>query len=321
MDMPKGAFHFIATVLDVQAPLPFEITPRVRLEKAQGEQLLKIKAELDALAASGIISRSRDLYENHWKTQRTSPQAISYVSTPLSPDAHRYFVLTGPATGSEMLDVLRVASALRPNLSSFVHFHTEEPFAKGNIVGRGFDPIGIPAFYMENMGVSEVLAEIDLVQLKEAVERYQALDQRNHEGIRRAFEYHSYVSRLSNLGYLKVLGMFAVIEMLLTHNPHDKEVGDSLTHQIKKKMALLDSRFASPLDYGVFGSQIHSDKTWAALYGFRSAIAHGDHVDFQGKNKTLVSYEVAYNFLAGATRSLLIHAAYEPDLVNALKPI
>jgi len=67
MDMPKEAFHFIATVLDVQAALPFEITPRVRFERAQGEQLLKVKAELDALGESGISLRSRDLYENRWE--------------------------------------------------------------------------------------------------------------------------------------------------------------------------------------------------------------------------------------------------------------
>jgi hypothetical protein len=70
------------------------------------------------------------------------------------------------------------------------------------------------------------------------------------------------------------LGLFAVIESLITHNPHGDY--DSLTHQVSTKIPLLERMFRKPLDYqSVDSSGTSSAKIWKKLYGYRSALAHG----------------------------------------------
>jgi hypothetical protein len=110
------------------------------------------------------------------------------------------------------------------------------------------------------------------------------------------------------------------LEMLLTHNPNDKDVGDSLSHQISTKVALLERRLAKPLNYAVL-SEAKSTVVWKKLYAFRSAIAHGGTADFKGALSILQSPQAATEFLAEATALILRHALDEPALFDSLKPI
>ena len=115
---------------------------------------------------------------------------------------------------------------------------------------------------------------------------------------------------------LYVLGVFAVLESLLTHDPHGGY--DSLTHQIKTKMALLDSRFSERLDYSKFGTA-RADKIWARLYAFRSALAHGQQFDFVRDRVLLKDDRTVVRFLDEATKALLRHALQEPQLITDLR--
>jgi hypothetical protein len=102
--------------------------------------------------------------------------------------------------------------------------------------------------------------------------------------------------------------------------PNDKEVGDSLSHQICTKVALLERRLAKPLNYGVL-SEAKSDVVWKRLYAFRGAIAHGGIADFKGPLKVLQRSQAATEFLAEATALILRYALDEPALFDSLKPI
>jgi hypothetical protein len=113
------------------------------------------------------------------------------------------------------------------------------------------------------------------------------------------------------------LGVFAVIESLLTHDPQGSH--DSLTHQIKGKMALLEKRFHNPLDYSCFASA-KSETIWGKLYSYRSAIAHGDTPDFKGTLSVLKDQMTAVSFLDSAAKALLRHALEEPELILDLRP-
>ncbi len=160
------------------------------------------------------------------------------------------------------------------------------------------------------------------MEIKQLLEKYLSLDESKHEGIKRAIELNWNLKRISNLNNLPILGLFMIIEMLLTHNPNDKEVGDSLTHQIKTKVAFLSPRFSKPLDYSAFGNNVKPEKIWGGLYNYRSCIAHGNHVDFANdKLRMLKDADTAFDFLNRATRTLLAHAIMEPDVINGLKPI
>jgi hypothetical protein len=119
-----------------------------------------------------------------------------------------------------------------------------------------------------------------------------------------------------------VLALFAVVEMLLTHQPGDKEIGDSLTHQIVTKIPLLESRMGVPPDYGVFGSDVDRAQVWRALYHYRSCIAHGNHYDFAHRVLGVLGDPAkALSFMRVATRRVLRFALDEPVLYDSLKRV
>ena len=315
----KGGFYFIATVLDARATLPVSLTDTVKLERATPEQVAAIKEELDRPSRFGAVSV--EWYETSWSAKPGErPEVTHYDRTLLAPEAYRYFVLTFSGYNSEAHDVLTVAQVVEPFMGAHINFLTDEAFGRGKLLGWGGDTIGGSAFYLPGAHTCALLQDSNIAQLREAFSKYKALDKQRHEGILRAFGYYQNLWRLSRLNELPILGLFAVIEMLLTHNPNDKEIGDSLTHQIKTKMRLLEPRFSVQLDYTNFASR-NPDSVWGALYAYRSSIAHGNHVAFEGRLNLLVDREHAFSFLVSATRALLLHSLSEPDLVNSLKPI
>jgi hypothetical protein len=126
---------------------------------------------------------------------------------------------------------------------------------------------------------------------------------------------------------LHILSCFGIIESLLTHNPGDREVGDSLTHQLETKLAFLEKMFCRPLDFSIFGKQFATAdgkakaKIWKALYGYRSSIAHGDRFMFAEKFKTLGSPEAALSFLREVTKLVLIVGLEKPNFLEDLKAV
>jgi hypothetical protein len=107
--------------------------------------------------------------------------------------------------------------------------------------------------------------------------------------------------------------------MLITHNPGLKDLGDSLTRQMKGKLPLLSKRFRKPLNYSAFAN-MSEDKVWARLYTCRSCLAHGGVADFKsGDFAALKSQGNAVNFLRQAVRALVRHSFKEPQLYRDLK--
>jgi hypothetical protein len=117
---------------------------------------------------------------------------------------------------------------------------------------------------------------------------------------------------------LYVLGLFAIIESLLTHDPEGGY--DSLGHQIKNKIPLIAKRMEKPIEYMAFGASDIA-KIWSKLYAYRSAIAHGGDADFKNSLKILKSADAAKLFLESAVKRLLRYAMFEPELVCDLRAV
>lgn len=117
---------------------------------------------------------------------------------------------------------------------------------------------------------------------------------------------------------LRFLGYFAVLESLLTHAPKVTDPYDSITRQVKKKFALLNNRFDTPIDYTKFFGSTSPETVWTKLYAYRSAVAHGALPDFKGELRALSTADNALLFIKEATRSILRHALDEPRLVRDL---
>jgi hypothetical protein len=307
----KGGFYFISTVLDMQIDLPVEITPEIKLEKANDYQIKGIKKFLVEYKKP-VIAYGRYLYE------------LDDEFNHLPEKDWRYYIISYKGGDAIVEKLFAIADIIHPHLKkASINYYTTEDFGLGKIIGGQRDLIS------EN-SVKELFPDHsprkfdhnNLSNLQSLFLKFNALDKEKYEGIIRAVVFNANLPRLPNLTDLTVLGLFVIIEMLLTHKPNNKEIGDSSNHQIKSKMAFLSPRFSNSLDYSVFGTQVSNDKVWKALYEYRSRIAHGEHIDFNNKElKVLKDRETAFNFLESATRILLAHAINEPDVVNGLKPI
>jgi len=117
---------------------------------------------------------------------------------------------------------------------------------------------------------------------------------------------------------LLFLGYFALLESVLTHQPDPKDPLDSITRQVKTKIALLDNRFVRRLDYGAFGKEKPAT-IWTKMYDYRSALAHGGRADFKGKHSVLGNHANALQLLKQTVAALVRQALLEPQLLDDLR--
>jgi len=117
---------------------------------------------------------------------------------------------------------------------------------------------------------------------------------------------------------LQILGYFAVLESILTHAPNPDDRYDSITRQIKQKLALLNRRWRPPLDYSAFSGLSH-DKVWSKMYAYRSAIAHGATPNFVGELSALGKAENSNVLISEAVRKTICQALEEPQLLADLR--
>lgn len=117
---------------------------------------------------------------------------------------------------------------------------------------------------------------------------------------------------------LRFLGYFALLESLLTHKPKPSDPYDSITRQVKKKLALLDHRWPQPLDYSPFKGTL-TDKIWSVMYDYRSLVAHGGTPAFTGKLAILRNHDTALILLKEAVKAVIRQALAEPQLLLDLR--
>ena len=116
---------------------------------------------------------------------------------------------------------------------------------------------------------------------------------------------------------LQVLGYFAILESVLTHQPNPDDRYESITRQITQKLALLNKRWNPMLDYSQFGGASH-EKIWTKMYAYRSAIAHGRKPDFKTQLALLKTADAANALVRDAVQKTIRHAYAEPQLVADL---
>jgi hypothetical protein len=313
-----GGFHLIGNVFDVQVPLPLEIAPGLRFERPDEEQL-KI---IDRLISNMLpLHDARSDFECRWES---GPIKGSMTRVRLPVTEWRYLLLTHGGNNISALHFLQAATVVEPTLFWLATAHTAEEFGRGHAIGWGVDSLGYHRQFFARQNAqdkTQILDQPAVDRMRSSYRALQALNRTDHPGIYRAVELFSLFNRLHLANFLDVLAMFMLIEMLLTHNPNEKEVGDSLNHQIVHKIPFVFERMGEAIDYSCFTKHVPERKIWALLYGYRSAVAHGNQPDFNSKLSALGDSTTADRFLAGITRTLLRHALDDPDLFEGLKPI
>jgi len=109
-----------------------------------------------------------------------------------------------------------------------------------------------------------------------------------------------------------------VLEALLVHPPNPTDPYDSITRQVKKKVALLDHRCKRGIDYTLFGGA-QPETIWTKMYAYRSNLAHGGVPTFDGELRILENQSNALALIKQTVKTILRQAPLEPQLVADLR--
>jgi hypothetical protein len=315
----RGGFHLIGAAMEVTVPLPIRISETLRIERPNEEQMDLLRSGLNWF---DIYGDARQHFETIASRRPSTGGSVTIDRAQLPEGEQRYLLLTFCGTGNDARDFFIAARLVVPTLWTLFLVYTKEPFGIGGWAGHGADTLAYQRNMMEWIK-GEPHPTLNEAAISRVTDSYTALcrlDREAHPGARRAVEMFDLFARMPLMQVFDVLAMFMLIEMLLTHNPNDKEIGDSLTHQVSHKVPFVFERMGQRIDYLAFGGA-SSDKIWKKLYAYRSAIAHGENPKFGSDLQVLRDSETANRFLIDITRQLIRFSLDDPGLFEGLKPL
>lgn len=294
-------FTFILDPITTPLSLPCELIPGCQFRRANEVEGQRIR---DFLFVGGFnFMKEFDYGEKDANGAMCQPEPRNW----------KYFGIES-ATNAELGSLQLASNLLQNDLALGPSFIWMTDDAGHVSIGASGNPAKLGHFSSTTPGADrdvEITAG-NIVEWRQLYEKIRSLDK---EALK-PFRALDTLKSVSPQSPLFALGLFAIVESIITHNPHDEF--DSLTHQVSTKMVLLSKRFVRPLPYADFG--LSPDKLWKKLYHYRSCIAHGATPDFgSGPLAPLKSPDVAHAFLTEALKLLLLDTIAEPDLIADLK--
>lgn len=309
----KKSFCFILNPLEVTGDLPVELIPNHLLQRADQEQTEIIRENINRHYAHNFPLPA---YEFEWVGE-VGGSGRTGVEMPS--EKWRYWVITFDGPNRQTQNLKLAVNLLQNDLDiGLVFIYSQE--------GKG--PSGISqgsinsSFFESHLSlIGDGTLKITTKELSAVGDYFRAIKvcEQEQPQIYRSIRDFFLLKSLPRNSNMVILGCFALIESLVTHNP--KANFDSLTHQISTKMTLLSKRFERQLDYdGHFGQLNLNRKTvWKKLYDYRSALAHGTLPDFKSELQMLKNPAYALDFLNEATKLTILFAMKEPDFLTDLK--
>lgn len=313
--MKNDGFSFIVSAIKVESDLPVELAPKHWLDKATAQQIQKIQPLLQVFVAKSLFISP---YENDIRAvQGDKPGNVNYQHTALPPEEWRYYVVNFEGTNAELRTIQHACLVLANEIRLGFHFLESESFGHG----FGWHSQSLHTFFSDvdfDAGIARSISAHDLRLVSETYAALKGLPN-EFEHTSRAFYRFNELWNIPRYSELTVIGLFSVIESLLTHAPKLSESADSLMHQIRSKIPLVRKRFVRGLDHRPIFGDIQEAKLWSKLYAYRSRIVHGEHATFDGELQVLRDMRTVVHFLKEATKLLLIASLKEPVLMTDLK--
>ena len=312
-DVTLKPFAFVLNVSKLIGSSGVEIAPGHTLRRATSEEIKFIK------------NTTTSLFGHHfgaglWETRKPKSGSGKYVQLPAS--QWRYFVIEF-SSDNENLELLQQALAIAPyglEIGSTLLTATLNNQAVPVCIYRPprlFQLLSeLDSAFRSKQGNVRTLTEADGEQISEV---YTRLGTHDHKiiDLHRIINLVLELKDLPPFSPLQILGYFAVLESILTHQPNPDDRYDSITRQITQKLALLNSRWYPALNYTSFGNATH-DKIWSKMYAYRSAIAHGTTPDFKSKLSMLGTADNANVLIRDAVKKTTCQALIEPQLLADL---
>jgi hypothetical protein len=306
-------FAFVLNVRELVNTDSVAIAPGYTLRKAQNTEIEYIK---DFLKENGT----------RYGTGIWEEKPIASGKVPKLPKKlWRYFVIEFE-NDDPNLDLLEAALAVAPS-------SLDMGFAKIKVdVGGVTRPAclyhapslyqSISALYLANTERDKLLLSVGNPEGSQINDVFRLMAEHDHRilELTRIGELLLDLKDLPHFSPLQILGYFAILESVLTHQPSPDDRYDSLTRQITNKLALLNNRWNPAFDYTPLGGTSH-EKIWPLMYAYRSAIAHGVKLDFTKKLALLKNADVANALVIDAVKKTIRQAYVEPRLVKDLHDV
>jgi len=315
--MAIHGFTLIGVPIQYEVSLPYRISTNLSIDRPSENQLRRIKKYLSGFSDIEDFSTP---FENIIVPKRLKDIGgleVYFMDTlPLNKEDWRYSIVKFKSEQhlsfehpSHELFNLDIASLISDKgLYLITSFLSRAQFGSKT---EGYDHLQ----QIDNKSQEIILTKADLATLKVLNSQVNKVEA-EYPDIYHSLKLYKSLPRLVGYNELLCLGLFSVIESVLTHNPISNV--DSIGHQIRTKVKLLTNRFDRQPDYSKFGN-IQSENLWKKLYDFRSKIAHGGKIDFNGSLQILTdAYEVQL-FLEHFLKILLRGALNEPQLYTDLK--
>lgn len=304
----QGCWAFVLNQIHIEEELPFSFAENCSIQIANADQIQKIKQMLAEKVGGGGMCLPTQFYECDAVRDGTSTSLL-----PLTEKEWRYYVVSTGDNGGTNHN-LHMASNISaaPLEISALKFYLKAGYGwRSGVLQSYFEQFPVP---VKRVGKDELL------DIAKVYQSYISFDKDMYPEVPRAMSMFDSLSFLNRNSIFHVLGLFAIIEMLITHNPKLEDRGDSITHQMQSKIPLLARRFQKKLDYGLFFQDGLEKKVWSALYKYRSAMAHGGVPDFaSGDLRILKDARNADSFLREVVKGLLRHSLQEPQLYQDLR--
>lgn len=316
----RGGYCFVSTIVDVEVDLPVVLTDHVRLERAKSSQIEALKQ----IYPHDNPQSDRIEYGRECKYigEPNDAGGTTIRPVPLAHEQWRYFLLAYEGSGKEAFEVANLCLLADPPFACGMQVSTSGEFGKGDLMGWGGGIAVQPRILHPALNTEPVprITDCTIADIREAWGQFTRVVVEYPE-IARAVRMVRDLGMVPRHSSLYVLGLFAIIEMLLTHNPFDRENADSLNHQLSTKIPLVDRRLPERIDYSPFDRIGSATRVWKSLYAYRSQIAHGGAPDFSRELRPLRDPQSAVAFVEEACRKLVRHAIREPELYLDLRAV
>ncbi len=304
-------YAFVMNIWELTGLDRYELAPGHVLRRATPDETAVVKSTLARLAG-GYARLVEYFWEQRW------PQQGSTIERAPEPE-WRYFVIVFNGRSLKTLNSIQGASDL-----ASCELEVAFTILGDRAAGPSHELTYIPRrlFHVLDSARSDEaffypLSRNDLDTIVGIRQKLEAHDERLIN-VGRLVQQMSDLKAVPHESPLRFLGYFTILESLLTHTPKPSDPYDSLSRQVRKKVALLDHRWGRPLDYSPFGDT-PPDRIWTKMYTYRSLLAHGAEASFTGELQILGSHDRALRLIRETVKSIIRQALEEPQLLVDLR--
>lgn len=318
----EESFAFIISHVQLDLASSIEIDERHALRRANDVEIVFIKEILEKSSHFG--QQGWPPYENTVLAVPGENSATTYERHDLPRAEWKYWVITFKGQ-NDKIDIigevlLLLSTPLEIGFTVISHDFFGIPSTQG-YSGYSLMPAIMIARFTEFGQVWGKPGQVAIEELKSIptlLGLYEKLDP-EFNFIHTAMKNFSQLRIIPNRSELIIVGLFSIIESLITHAPRLTESLDSINHQISSKIALLRKLYERkivPENYFLHASE---DGIWKKLYSYRSSVAHGTPVSFSGNLSVLKSRDSVVKFLENNIIEIIKLALKQPQFIFDLR--